>query len=201
MMQPKSPETNTRAIILAAGRRIMAQKGFSAVGLNEILANAGVPKGSFYHYFTSKDAFGEAVLSSYFDRYHVEMDAACAMPGLNMAERLILWWQKWNPDNEEHDFQERGLAVKLGAEVADLSEAMRLALKAGTERVIARLADALVSGAIEGSLTIDDDPRHVAASLYSLWLGASVMGRIVRTDEPFEQAMRTTQRTLGISTY
>ena len=88
--------------------------------------------------------------------------------------------------------------MKLGAEVADLSEAMRLALKVGTERVIARLADALASGANEGSLTLDDSPQHVAASLYSLWLGASVMARIVRTDEPFEQAMRTTLRTLGL---
>ena len=88
--------------------------------------------------------------------------------------------------------------MKLGAEVADLSEAMRLALKVGTERVIARLAEALVSGANEGSLTLDDSPQHVAASLYSLWLGASVMARIVRTDEPFEQAMRTTLRTLGL---
>ncbi|WP_310301191.1 TetR/AcrR family transcriptional regulator [Rhizobium sp. BE258] len=198
-MQPRTPETDTRATILKAGRKIMAQKGFSAVGLNEILTDAGVPKGSFYYYFASKDAFGEAVLSSYFDRYHIEMDAACSMPDRNMAERLTHWWRNWSPYNGEDDFQERALAVKLGAEVADLSEAMRLALKAGTERVIARLADAIVSGEKEGSLTIDDSPQHVAASLYSLWIGASVMARIVRTGEPFEQAMRTTRRTLGLS--
>ena len=76
---------------------------------------------------------------------------------------------------------------------------MRLALKVGTERVIARLADAILSGAEEGSLTINASPQHVAASLYSLWIGASVMARIVRTDEPFMQAMRTTKWTLGLT--
>ena len=60
--------------MLDVGRRIMAGKGFSAVGLNEVLAAAGVPKGSFYHYFASKDAFGEALLESYFEQYLAEID-------------------------------------------------------------------------------------------------------------------------------
>jgi len=64
------PETvDVRENILATGQRLMAGKGFSAVGLNEILADAGVPKGSFYHYFGSKDAFGEALLEHYFEAY------------------------------------------------------------------------------------------------------------------------------------
>src|SRR5689334_11959269 len=61
--------TDTRRIILDTAQRIMAHKGYSAVGINEVLAEAGVPKGSFYHYFPSKDAFGEAILKSYFADY------------------------------------------------------------------------------------------------------------------------------------
>jgi TetR/AcrR family transcriptional repressor of nem operon len=49
-------DRDTRSTILATGRRVMGAKGFSAVGLSEILGEAGVPKGSFYHYFGSKDA-------------------------------------------------------------------------------------------------------------------------------------------------
>jgi TetR/AcrR family transcriptional repressor of nem operon len=37
-----------RKHILAVGQSLMAKKGFSAVGLNEILTTASVPKGSFY---------------------------------------------------------------------------------------------------------------------------------------------------------
>jgi DNA-binding transcriptional regulator YbjK len=43
-------EKDTRSAILATGQAIMSHKGFSAVGLTEILTAAGVPKGSFYHY-------------------------------------------------------------------------------------------------------------------------------------------------------
>ena len=67
MSKQESP--NVRDSILATGQRIMAGKGYSAVGLNEILTAAGVPKGSFYHYFGSKDAFGEAMLEAYFEDY------------------------------------------------------------------------------------------------------------------------------------
>ena len=54
--------SDVREKILATGQRIIAGKGFSGVGINEILATVGVPKGSFYHYFGSKEAFGEAML-------------------------------------------------------------------------------------------------------------------------------------------
>ena len=51
---------NTRQHILETGQRIIAGKGFASVGLNEILTTAGVPKGSFYHYFDSKEALFKA---------------------------------------------------------------------------------------------------------------------------------------------
>ncbi len=48
-----------RQHILEAARPLIGQRGFSAVGLAQILEVAGIPKGSFYHYFESKEAFGE----------------------------------------------------------------------------------------------------------------------------------------------
>src|ERR1700712_2817285 len=89
------PSTDARENILASGQRLMAGKGFSAVGLNEILLTAGVPKGSFYHYFGSKDAFGEALIENYFDGYLAEIDKTFRQPGLTMAERLMIYFRDW----------------------------------------------------------------------------------------------------------
>jgi TetR/AcrR family transcriptional repressor of nem operon len=135
----RSQTRDTRSVILETGREIMARRGFSAVGLTEILMTAGVPKGSFYHYFGSKDAFGEAMIQDYFEGYAAEVEELCVHPGLNMAERLMVYFANWRGDQEAFAFQGRCLAVKLGAEVSDLSEAMRLALKVGTNRIIALL--------------------------------------------------------------
>jgi TetR/AcrR family transcriptional repressor of nem operon len=194
-----SQPVDVRENIIATGQRIMAGKGFSAVGLNEILTGAGVPKGSFYHYFGSKDAFGEALLDSYFDDYLAEIDATLAQPGLTMAQRLMNYWQAWQQAQSFFDCQGKCLAVKLAAEVADLSEAMRLALKRGTSGIVTRLARAIEAGVAEGSLSIDDDADSTAHSLYQLWLGASVMVKIGRTTEPFETALSTTRGILHLS--
>ncbi len=191
--------SGVRGSILETGQRIMASKGFSAVGLNEILAEAGVPKGSFYHYFGSKDAFGEAMLTAYFEDYLADLDEILRRPGLTMAQRLMAYLQHWQETQSFFDCQGKCLAVKLSAEVADLSEAMRAALKRGTAGIIHRLKHAIESGVAERSLSIDGEPGSVAQSLYQLWLGASVMVKIVRNTKPFESAMMTTRQILHLS--
>jgi TetR/AcrR family transcriptional repressor of nem operon len=191
--------SDVRDNILAVGQRIMSGKGFSAVGLNEILTEAKVPKGSFYHYFDSKDAFGEALLSNYFEDYLAELDAVMAQSGLTMAQRLLNYFDMWRANQSFLDCQGKCLAVKLAAEVADLSEAMRAVLNQGTSGIIARLTAAIERGVNDGSLSVDDTPRHVAESLYQLWLGASVMVKIVRGTAPFDSAMASTRQMLHLA--
>ncbi|MCW8102577.1 TetR/AcrR family transcriptional regulator [Streptomyces tauricus] len=187
---------DTRRNILDAAQRIMAHKGYSAVGLNEVLAAAAVPKGSFYHYFSSKDAFGEALLKSYFDDYLADMDQVLAQPGRSAAERLMSYWQMWRETQSFDECQGKCLAVKLGAEVSDLSEPMRLALKEGTGAIVDRLERAITSGLTDGSVVIDGAPRETAQILYDMWLGASVMAKIHRSLEPLDATTAMTRRLL-----
>ncbi|SHH22622.1 TetR/AcrR family transcriptional regulator [Massilia sp. CF038] len=189
---------DVRENILAVGQRIMAGKGFSGVGLNEIVTAAGVPKGSFYHYFSSKEAFGAAMLETYFEQYLAEMDAILSLPGLTSAQRLLNYWQSWQAAQSYLDCQGKCLAVKLGAEVADLSDTMRLALQRGTEGIVSRLAAAIRAGVAEGSLAINGDPDSTGQSLYQLWLGASVMVKIHRDGAPFVAALSTTRQLLQL---
>lgn len=193
-----SQPADVRDNILATGQRLMAVKGFSAVGLNEILAEARVPKGSFYHYFGSKDAFGEAMLEEYFHAYLLDLDATLAKPGMTMAERLMSYWSGWQQTQSFYDCQGKCLAVKMAAEVADLSEAMRLSIKRGTSGIISRLARAIEQGVAEGSLAIDADADGTANSLYQLWLGTSVMVKISRDTQPFDMATTTTRQILHL---
>jgi TetR/AcrR family transcriptional repressor of nem operon len=194
-----SEPVDIRDNIIAVGQRIIGAKGFSAVGLNEILSAAGVPKGSFYHYFGSKDAFGVELLESYFTDYLADLDSTLAQSGLTMAQRLVNYFQIWQDTQSFFDCQGKCLAVKLGAEVADISEAMRAALKRGTSGIVVRLAGAIEAGVEDGSLSISEDAPVVAQSLYQLWLGASIMVKIVRTLQPFEIAMATTRQMLHLA--
>lgn len=189
---------DTRRSILDAAQRIMSHKGFAAVGINEVLSEAGVPKGSFYHYFTSKDAFGEAMMRSYFTDYLADMDRILGEAGPTPAQRLMNYWQSWRETQSLDECQGKCLAVKLGAEVADLSESMRLALKDGTTAIIDRLERAIAAGLEDGSLTVDDDARTTAEALYDMWLGASVMAKIHRDIGPLTTATTVTRQLLHL---
>jgi len=194
-------ETSTppaRQAIIDSAQRAMAHKGYSAVGLNEILAGAGVPKGSFYHWFASKDAAGEAVMEHYFAEYLAEMDATFAAPDTDAAQRLLTYFDGWRETQSVDDCQGKCLAVKLGAEVADLSEPMRLALKRGTSAIVDRLEQVIRAGVTDGSLTIAVEPRRLAEALYDLWLGASVIAKINRSTSSMDATGATTRHLLGL---
>jgi TetR/AcrR family transcriptional regulator, transcriptional repressor for nem operon len=189
---------DTRQSLLDTGQRIVAHKGFAAVGLNEVLAEAGIPKGSFYYYFSSKDAFGEAMLKSYFDEYLANMDRIFAEADKSSAERLMRYWQNFHDTQSADECQGRCLAVKLGAEVSDLSELMRMVLKEGTTGIVDRLEQMIIRGLADGSLSVNAGPRLTAEALYDTWLGASVMAKIHRSSDSLDRAMTITRQFLHL---
>lgn len=188
---------SVRQHILDTAQLIVSHKGFSAVGLNEVLQAADVPKGSFYHYFSSKDAFGVALLDHYFESYLQDVRQIFQQPNTSQRQKLLLYWQCWIDNQTRQTDAGKCLAVKLGAEVADLSEPMRLALDRGTSQIINVLAAALARGTEDGSLTLDEAPECLALRLYALWLGASVMAKITLTTVAFDEAMLMTRALLG----
>lgn len=140
---------DTRQHLLDTGHRMMAEKGFTSVGLNEILQTAGVPKGSFYHYFKSKELYGQALLADYFVSYLADMERRLTLPGLSAFERLMDYWQGWQDRCTLEGHGDECLVVKLSAEVADLSESMRLTLRDGAEQVVSRITLCIEQGQAE----------------------------------------------------
>ncbi|MBU9480689.1 TetR/AcrR family transcriptional regulator [Burkholderia multivorans] len=189
---------DVRQHILETAYTIISAKGFGAVGLNEILHGAGVPKGSFYHYFGSKEAFGVALLENYFDDYMVALDALFARPGLSVAQRLMTYFTSWAEGQAGCMPKGKWLVVKLAAEVSELHEALRIVLERGTSRIIARLADVVRDGTIDGSLKADLDAQVTAATLYQLWLGTSVRANVIHDQSPMESALIATKCLLGL---
>jgi len=198
--------SSTKDHILDCGERLIAHKGFVGVGLSEILSVAGIPKGSFYHYFSSKERFGEVLLTRYIDAYLARMDVLFKPDGNPARQRLMSYWSDWNTSQcdieavscEPHDAGNKCLIVKLSAEVADISEAMRLTLRDGTDRVVSRIAQCLEDARADGSVALSLDAVATALTLYELWLGASLLAKLRRDGSPFEHALAATEAVLGL---
>jgi TetR/AcrR family transcriptional repressor of nem operon len=191
-------ETDTRQHILETAESLMARKGYTAVGLTEVLSEAGVPKGSFYHYFSSKEGFGEALMQSYFAGYLATMDRIAGDASKTGAEQLSEYWQRFYDLQSFDDCQGKCLVVKLAAEVSDLSEPMRLQLVDGTTGIVDRLERMIATGTRDDSVAVDGEPRAVAQELYESWLGASIMAKVGRSTAPLQRVMDRTRARLHV---
>lgn len=185
-----------RQHILNVARSLMTDKGYTAVGLAEVVKAADVPKGSFYYYFKSKEEFGQALLQEYFSEYLITVDTMLNTNGV-AAQRLTDYFQYWARTQGSDLPDGKCLVVKLGPEVCDLSEGMRVVLKTGTDAIIGRIADCVGQGQRDGSIQTETPAAVLAESLYQLWLGASLLAKLNKDAAPFDTALVNTQRLLS----
>ncbi|MGP5203345.1 TetR family transcriptional regulator [Psychrobacter aquimaris] len=189
---------DTKAHLLATGYQLIAKKGFTAVGLKQILDTAGVPKGSFYHYFASKEAFGEAIINHYFSLYKARLDIIDAQD-VSAQQKLYDYFQNWYDTQQNGCDHEKCLVVKLSAEVADMSETMRKALDAGYQQTTMWLAEQIKAGWTDGSVPRHDNisAESMAKRWYFAWLGASLMAKISQTNTPLAEIWHMTTTQMG----
>jgi TetR/AcrR family transcriptional repressor of nem operon len=189
---------DTRERILAVGEGLILARGFSAVGLSEILGKAEVPKGSFYHYFRSKEGFGVALLERYFQDYDARLSGLVAAEPRLGLQVVLDYFKNWLESQSASGSHHSCLAVKLAAEVCDLSEPMRQELSDGMNRIIAHLAGA-IRAAQAGGLLRQLDAEQLAESLYAMWVGASLLARANGSNAALERAYRQTEQMLEIA--
>ncbi|ANI83235.1 TetR/AcrR family transcriptional regulator [Kosakonia oryzae] len=185
----KNTEHDTREHLLATGEQLCMHRGFTGMGLSELLKTAEVPKGSFYHYFRSKEAFGVALLERHYAGYHQRLATHFASGPGNYRDRLLAYYQETLNQFCQQGIISGCLTVKLSAEVCDLSEDMRAAMDKGASGVIALLAQALEKGREDRSLILSGDALTQAQVLYALWLGANLQAKISRSALPLESAL------------
>ncbi|PHV10398.1 TetR/AcrR family transcriptional regulator [Chitinimonas sp. BJB300] len=188
---------DTREHLLATGEGIMLGKGFAAVGLAEILGSAGVPKGSFYHYFESKEGYGVALLERFFANYLGTLDGIVANTALNGRSKLETFFSNWDALPGETNCESRCLVVKLTGEVSDLSAAMRKELERGIAGIVERLAACIVIGRADRSIPPGTAADTLAASLYQLWLGAALVAKVQHNQTAFTAARHATDLLLA----
>ncbi|MGB9302731.1 MAG: TetR family transcriptional regulator C-terminal domain-containing protein [Mycobacterium sp.] len=175
MPRPANPQV--RVNLIAAGLQLIRMQGVKATGVKDIAERAGVPKGSFYGYFTSKDEFVVAALESYWAE--LERDVACLLkrpcPPL---ERLRSYFRSIAVDHESNAFTLGCLIGNLGLEVAGSSTVVAARL-----RGILDLWEAQVANVF--SHVDDHRRREVAALIIEAWEGAVFRAKVDGSREPY----------------
>lgn len=175
-----SSRHSTRNQLLRAGVAVLTEKGFSAVGIEEILSAASVPKGSFYHYFASKDEFGLALIDSYADYFAAKLDRWFEAPDRRPLQRLADFIADARAGMARHDFRRGCLVGNLGQEMGVLPEVFRQRISAVFADWQARTAGCLRAAQVAGEIPQDANCERLAAFFWIGWEGAVLRAKLER---------------------
>ncbi|MCR8720581.1 TetR/AcrR family transcriptional regulator [Pseudomonas syringae] len=183
---PKVDRDNleTREVLLRRGLEVLTEQSFSATGLDYILKEVGIPKGSFYHYFPSKEAFGRAVLEEYSRYFAQRLDRWLLDEALSPLERLVGFVQSAKDGMARHDYRRGCMVGNLGQEVGLLPEGFRDTLEQILLDWQAKLAACLSAAQACGELSRRADCNELAAFFWIGWEGAVLRARLVKSDRP-----------------
>ena len=185
---PKIPREHgdTREELLRCGMEVLTTQGMSATGIDAVLKRVGVPKGSFYHYFDSKDAFGFEVLERYADYFARKLDRWLLEEGPSPLERLTRFLEDAKAGMVRHDFERGCLVGNLGQEVSALPEGYRDALEGVLRDWEHRVAACLQLASEAGEVASDADCEELASFFWVGWEGAILRARLARDVRPMD---------------
>jgi len=185
MPHPQSSEV--RASLLAAGEQLIHRRGFNGSGVKDFAAAAGVPKGSFYNYFASKDAFVVAVVESYWLSIEDAYGPILRDSSFEPCERVMRFFRALADDNEVRDFTLGCLLGNMALELADGSAEMRRKLVELFGRWESALSECLSDAQARGQVASDRDVVELAATLIEAWEGAVMRGKIEQDRRPYQR--------------
>ena len=170
--------------LLDEGVTLLTDRGYHGSGLQELVQRVGVPKGSFYNYFDSKDAFGAEVVAHYLEPFIRELDMCLKRSDLSAKAALRAYLDALIAELERRDFQGGCLLGNLIGEIGDSTGLCQDALRAGVHRYRDKLREALARGQREGDFRADRDATALADFLLEAWQGALLRMKIERSVAP-----------------
>jgi len=181
------PKPSHRDAILAAGLKVMFRSGFNGSSVRDIVAEAGVPQGSFTNHFRSKEAFAEAVLNHYFA--HVQGLVRTALADASLTPRLRLRrYLDVITSKLAADAWSRGCLIgDLSLEASGQSEPLRARLALIYEEWRAPFAACIAEAQASGELATSFDPTDLAEFLLASWQGAMLRMKVERGPAPLER--------------
>ncbi|MCB5162498.1 TetR family transcriptional regulator C-terminal domain-containing protein [Marinomonas algarum] len=173
----------TRELLLRAGMAMLTQTGFMQSSIDPILKSVGVPKGSFYYYFSSKEVFGLAVLARYRRYFEAKLDGFLLDEAFLPLDRLERFALDAQDGMARHDFKRGCLVGNLEQESSLLSEAFQQALKETYQSWQSRVASCLREAEKQTLIAENSQIDRLSQAFWIGWEGAVHRSRLEKSGE------------------
>lgn len=186
-----------RDLILAKGAQVMIRRGYHGTGVLEIVQAAGVPKGSFYHYFASKEDFALQVLEHLYQPRLERYQAALLESPLSPRMRILGYYQDVVAHFARQASPEYHCFIgSLSFEMAELSQPIGQRVEAILLRSVRLLANCLEQARAVGEVDADTNCMALAEFIGNAWEGALLRMKVGRSVEPLSIFLTQLERLL-----
>lgn len=193
-----NPIHATKRQLLEAGLSLLLERGYNALGVQDLLAATNTPKGSFYHHFQSKEDFALQVVDLYMDSVHAGLHACLTDRATPPLQRIRNFFEATR-DSYRGDGYLGCMLGGLGQELAGASDTFRIKIDSCLTTIGDQLALCLEEAKSRGELPAHSDPRKMSMLLVNCWEGAALRSRLQRSPDPLNEMLdfyfQTTART------
>ena len=176
-------EPSTKDRLLDAGLALLLAQGYNHLGIAELLETTRIPKGSFYHHFSSKEDFALQVVDRYMTAVHVGLDACLGDSKVPPLARVRNFFEA----TRESYGREGNLGCLLGGlgqELSGVSEVFRDKIEDCLTQISTRISKCLEEAIARGDLPRNQNARELANLLVDCWEGAALRTRLLRDPAP-----------------
>ncbi|MFJ6324365.1 MULTISPECIES: TetR family transcriptional regulator C-terminal domain-containing protein [unclassified Rhizobium] len=184
------PKPSNKNDIIAAGLRVMFRKGYNGAGIRDVVAEAGVPQGSFTNHFRSKEAFAAEVLDQYFAHTRELVGQAFNDRSLGPRERLLRYLDIITERLADDDYLRGCLIGDFSIEVSQTSELLRERLAAIYQEWRKPFERCITEAQQAGEIGTRFSASDLADFLLVSWEGAILRMKVDRSAEALDRFKR-----------
>jgi len=188
-MRQAQVDSPTREKLLDAAQELMLTKGFSATSVDEVCETAGLTKGSFFHYFQSKEHLGRCVAERFSTVAQQRFDSAPFRQLKDPVDR-VLGFVDYLLERIRSSLEFRGCL--LGTFVQELSQThpgIRDVCAAGFERMAEFLKQDLEKAKRNAALRARCDPLGLAEHMIAVIQGAIILAKAKQDRKVVEESL------------
>jgi TetR/AcrR family transcriptional repressor of nem operon len=179
--------TDTRQELIRSGLEVLTETGYLSAGIDAVIKNIAVPKGSFYHCFKSKQEFGLAVLAAYGSFFAHKLDKHLLDTRLSPLERMTAFVLHAGQGMAKFQFRRGCLVGNLLQETPLLPDEFPVQLKTILGEWETRVARCFAEAQAQGAVPAEASTENLALVFWSGWEGAVMRAKLYQSADPLNQ--------------
>ena len=183
--------------LLSKGMDLLWSKGYNATSVNDIVKAAGIPKGSFYFYFESKEDFTIRAIDKYFNVMFAPAKEVLQNKSVSPKQRLYDFYEfRYNMMKNEMDCKMGCLAANVGNEMSEHNEKIRTSILVKEQFILSLITEVIQEAQDYGEIDNAIKAEDIAAFIEDAGKGAMVSMKEMKSSYPLDNLMNIIRMTL-----